>query len=83
MTLRYLELNLAVMRWPRSRRSARKLLGRLTYRPTVSLPALLEKEILQLAMTEYHVWLRARTPAPSERGKLFPAPDQRAAAMRA
>jgi hypothetical protein len=60
-----------------------KLDGKLTYRPTVSLPAVLETEILRLAMVEYGEWQRARTPAPTERGKLFPAPAQGAVAMKA
>jgi hypothetical protein len=56
-----------------------KLDGKLTYRSTVSLPAALETEVLRLAMIEYGEWQRARTPAPTERGKLFPTPAQRAA----
>jgi hypothetical protein len=57
-----------------------KVGGKLTYRPTVTLPSVLEQEVLRLAMSEYGAWQRARTPAPSERGKVYPVPAQRAQA---
>jgi hypothetical protein len=57
-----------------------KIDGKLSYYPAVTLPAALEREVLQAAMLEYRDWLRARTPPVTERGKLFPAPTERSAA---
>jgi hypothetical protein len=49
--------------------------GKILHLPVVMLPAQLEQAILRTALEEYQTWLRARTPAPTERGKLYPTPE--------